>query len=232
MELWLFLLRWIHFLAGITWIGILYYFNFVQTPFFAEAEPGVRSAAIQKLVPRALWWFRWGAMFTFLAGILMYLHLLIPTGSVWFTTNQGVAITIGGLLGTIMFLNVWLVIWPAQQVVIASATQVAQGGQAIPAAAARGRRAALASRTNTVFSIPMLFYMGAASHFSGLVGQTTGSAATSLLIVAAIIMGAVEANALVGTQGPTKKPLDSVSGALWTGFILSAVLYAIVKVLA
>ena len=232
MELWLFLLRWIHFLAGITWIGILYYFNFVQTPFFAEAEPGVRSAAIQKLVPRALWWFRWGAMFTFLAGILMYIHLLIPTGSVWFTTNQGVAITIGGLLGTIMFLNVWLVIWPAQQVVIASATQVAKGGQALPDAAARGRRAALASRTNTVFSIPMLFYMGAASHFSGLVGQTTGSAATSLLIVAAIIMGAVEVNALVGTQGPTKKPLDSVSGALWTGFILSAVLYAVVKVLA
>src|SRR5712692_1971562 len=102
MELWLFLLRWIHFLAGITWIGILYYFNFVQTPFFAEAEPGVRSVAIQKLVPRALWWFRWGAMFTFLAGILMYIHLLTPTGSVWFTTNQGVAITIGGLLGTIM----------------------------------------------------------------------------------------------------------------------------------
>ena len=232
MELWLFLLRWIHFLAGITWIGMLYYFNFVQTPFFAEAEPGVRSAAIQKLVPRALWWFRWGAMGTFLAGILIYIHKLSESGADFFTTNYGVTVTIGGLLGTIMFLNVWLVIWPAQQVVIASATQVAKGGQAIPDAAARGRRAALTSRTNTVLSIPMFFYMGAASHFSGLVGQTTGSAATSLLIVAAIIMGAVEVNALMGTQGPTKKPLDSVSGALWTGFILSAVLYAVVKVLA
>ena len=60
----LFLLRWTHFLAGITWIGLLYYFNFVQTPFFAETEAGVRSGAIQKLVPRALWWFRWGAVLT------------------------------------------------------------------------------------------------------------------------------------------------------------------------
>jgi uncharacterized membrane protein len=62
MEVTLFFLRWIHFLAGITWIGILYYFNFVQTPFFAETEAAVRTGAIQKLVPRALWWFRWGAM--------------------------------------------------------------------------------------------------------------------------------------------------------------------------
>ena len=67
-EGWLFLLRWIHFLAGITWIGILYYFNFVQTPFFAETDAPVRSGAVQKLVPRALWWFRWGAMFTFFSG--------------------------------------------------------------------------------------------------------------------------------------------------------------------
>ncbi len=232
MELGLFSLRWIHFLAGVVWIGMLYYFNFVQTPFFAEAEPGVRSAAIQKLVPRALWWFRWGAMFTFLSGILIYLHKLGEFGGDFLTTNYGLAITIGGLIGTLMFLNVWLVIWPAQQVVIASATQVAKGGQAIPDAAARARRAALTSRTNTVFSIPMLFYMGAASHFNGLVGQTTSSAATGLLIATVVIVGAVEVNALAGTQGPTKKPLDSVSGALWAGFILTALLYVVVKALA
>src|SRR3989338_8359539 len=129
MELWLFLLRWIHFLACITWIGLLYYFNFVQTPFFAETEPAVRSGAVQKLVPRALWWFRWGAMVTFLAGILIYLHKLAQAGVAGFySTSYGWAITVGGLLGTIMFLNVWLVIWPKQKVVIASATQVAQGG--------------------------------------------------------------------------------------------------------
>jgi uncharacterized membrane protein len=232
MDLLMFLLRWIHFLAGITWIGILYYFNFVQTPFFAEADPGVRSAAIQKLVPRALWWFRWGAMFTFLAGILMYLELFHRYGSAFLTLNQGIAITIGGVLGTLMFLNVWLVIWPAQKVVIASATQVAQGGQAIPEAAGRARRAALASRTNTVFSIPMLFYMGASSHYAIVAGQTTASAATSILVIAGLVIAAVEINALSGTQGPTKKPLDSVSGALWFGFILAAVLWVIVAALA
>ncbi|HEV8341601.1 MAG TPA: urate hydroxylase PuuD [Candidatus Binatia bacterium] len=225
MELWLFLLRWIHFLAGITWIGLLYYFNFVQTPFFAETDPAVRSGAIQKLVPRALWWFRWGAMGTFLAGILMYIHKLSELGgAVFYTSTYGLAITAGGLLGTIMFLNVWLVIWPNQKVVIASAVQVAQGGQPIADAAARGRRAALTSRTNVVFSIPMLFFMGAASHYPSLIGQTSGGAAAGLIIIILLIAGAVEANALVGTQGPTKKPLDSVSETLWAGFILAAVL--------
>ena len=108
MEFTLFILRWIHFLAGITWIGILYYFNFVQTPFFAETEAPVRSGAVQKLVPRALWWFRWGAMFTFLAGFLMYLIKIHEGGSDYLASSSGLAITIGGTMGTLMFLNVWL----------------------------------------------------------------------------------------------------------------------------
>ncbi len=225
-EVYLFFLRWIHFLAGIMWIGLLYYFNFVQTPFFAETEPPVRSGAIQKLVPRALWWFRWSAMFTFLAGILIYMQMLADMeGDVFFTSTYGLAITTGGLMGTIMFLNVWLVIWPAQQVVIASTMQVAQGGQALPDAPARGRRAGLASRTNTLLSVPLLFFMGAASHYKSLIGLTTGGSATWLLIIVVVIVGLIEANALVGTQGPTKKPLDTVSGTLWSGFILTAILY-------
>ncbi|HEU4341614.1 MAG TPA: urate hydroxylase PuuD [Candidatus Binatia bacterium] len=229
MEVAHFFLRWIHFLAGITWIGLLYYFNFVQTPFFAETEAPVRTGAIQKLVPRALWWFRWGAMITFLAGILMYLMRLGEMGGgLFFTSSYGVTITLGGLMGTIMFLNVWLVIWPNQQIVIASTTQVAQGGQALPAAAGAGRRAALASRTNTVFSIPMLFFMGAATHYT-LVGRSPNHLV--FWILSLIIMGAVEYNALVGTQGPTKKPLDSVSGALWAGFILTAVFYLLLLAL-
>jgi uncharacterized membrane protein len=135
MEFTLFILRWIHFLAGITWIGILYYFNFVQTPFFGETDPAVRTGAIQKLVPRALWWFRWGAMFTFLAGILIYIIRMSEMGAgLFYASPYGLTITVGGLLGIIMFLNVWLVIWPAQQVVIASTNQVASGGQALPAA--------------------------------------------------------------------------------------------------
>lgn len=228
MDLLQMFLRWLHFLAGITWIGILYYFNFVQTPFFAETEAPVRTGAIQKLVPRALWWFRWGAMFTFLAGLGIYLIEWHLQAGQFFTQHYGNVITIGGLLGTIMFLNVWLVIWPAQQVVIASANQVAAGGQALPDAAARGRRAALASRTNVVFSIPMLFFMGAARHHPPLVSQ--GGLPAWLWIVLLIIIAAVEYNALAGTQGATKKPLDSVSGALWFGFILWAVLYVIMLI--
>lgn len=228
MEVYLFFLRWIHFLAGITWIGILYYFNFVQTPFFAEADAPVRSGMVQKLVPRALWWFRWGAMVTFLAGILIYLHRWIEMGGgVFYTSSYGTAITVGGLIGTLMFLNVWLVIWPKQKVVIASATQVAQGGQAIPEAAACARRAGLTSRTNTVFSIPMLFHMGAASHYPSLAGQTSAAAWTWFWIITLAIIAAIEWNALVGSQGATKKPLDTVSGTLWAGFILAALLYVL-----
>jgi uncharacterized membrane protein len=229
MEELLFFLRWIHFLAGITWIGILYYFNFVQTPFFAETEAPVRTGAIQKLVPRALWWFRWGAMFTFLAGLLIYLLRMHEMGGgLFFSSSYGVTITIGGLIGTLMFLNVWLVIWPAQQVVIASTNQVASGGQALPDAAARGRRSGLTSRTNVVFSIPMLFFMGAASHYTSLVGPAGPGVVFWILTL--IVIGAVEYNALAGTQGPTKKPLDSVSGALWSGFILAAVLYVLLLI--
>ena len=226
MEVTLFFLRWIHFLAGVTWVGILYYFNFVQTPFFAETEAGVRTGAIQKLVPRALWWFRWAAMFTFLAGFLMYVIRMSEMGSgLFYSSSYGITISLGGLIGTMMFLNVWLVIWPNQQIVIASATQVAQGGQALPAAAGAGRRAALTSRTNTVFSIPMLFYMGAASHYSSLASRGGGRGMFWLLVI--IILAALEYNCLVGTQGATKKPLDSISGALWSGFILTGLLYVL-----
>jgi uncharacterized membrane protein len=175
-------------------------------------------------VPRALWWFRWGAMFTFLAGISIYLMRMSEMGAgLFYSSPYGVTITVGGLLGTLMLLNVWLVIWPNQQVVIASANQVASGGQALPAAAGAGRRSGLASRTNTVFSIPMLLYMGAASHFPQMVHQSTSRGLFWLLVI--IIVGAVEANALVGTQGATKVPLDSIKGALWFGFLLAGILF-------
>jgi uncharacterized membrane protein len=222
MELFLFLLRWLHFLAGITWIGLLYYFNLVQTPFFGETEPAVRSGAIQKLVPRALWWFRWGAMFTFLAGILMYLIKWGDQGTAFFYGPYGLSITLGGLMGTIMFLNVWLVIWPKQQIVIQSATQVAQGGQALPEAAGAGRRAALASRTNTLFSIPMLFFMGAASHYPAIVKvEPSGSGLAAWILFGWGVVALVEINCLIGTQGATKQPLDTVKGTLLAGFVLT-----------
>src|SRR5205823_4791383 len=130
---WLFLLRWIHFLSGITWIGLLYYFNFVQVPFFAETEAPVRSGAQQKLLPRALWWFRWGAMFTFLSGWIYLLHYWL--GKRGLTDPQTLVILVGGLLGTIMWANVWFVIWPKNKIVIQNAVDVAAGKPANPAAA-------------------------------------------------------------------------------------------------
>jgi len=219
---WLFLLRWIHFLAGITWIGLLYYFNFVQVPFFAETEAPVRSGAIQKLVPRALWWFRWGAMITFITGWLYLLHWWF--GKVGFAAGPGAwAILLGGLLGSLMWANVWFVIWPNQKIVIQNAIDTAAGRPANPAAAGAGARAGLASRTNTSLSIPMLFFMGAGSHLATLPVPKSG---LLFWIVALVIMAIVEYVALTGTPGKgPAKPLATVSGTLWTGFILAAIFY-------
>ncbi len=221
MEGWYFLLRWFHFLAGITWIGILYYFNFIQTPFFGTELGGTaRGPMVRGLVPNALWWFRWGAMFTFLTGWLIVFtklgHDKLPLDSGYVTR-----ILTGGLLGTFMWANVWFVIWPAQKVVIASADQVAGGGQAIPEAAARGQRAGLASRVNTLFSIPMLFFMGAASHFA-----FTGTGGVGLYwVVALIVMLAVEAQALLGPGLASQKPLATVSGTIHAGLGLTLLLF-------
>jgi len=222
-----FLLRWVHFLAGITWIGLLYYFNLVQGPFMAEAEAAAKSGVTQKLLPRALWWFRWGAMLTFLSGALIILKRVseAPEGvSVW-TSPWGVAILTGALFGTLMFLNVWLVIWPKQKVVIANAVTTAGGGQANAAAPAAARRAFLASRTNVVFSVPMLFFMGAASHLAPAV---TGSL-TQYWLVVLVVAALVELNALMGDKGVTKQPIEKIPGVIVSGFVIWAVVFAAVQ---
>ena len=231
MEGWYILLRWMHFLAGITWIGVLYYFNFIQTPFFGTDLGGqARSAMIRGLVPNALWWFRWGAMFTFLTGWLIVFTKLGHDGAP-LTSGYMTLILTGGLMGTLMWANVWFVIWPAQQVVIASADRVAGGGEAIPEAAARGARAGLASRTNTLLSIPMLFFMGSASHFPGLYpgpGQGVGL----YWIVTLVLIGVVEVSGLVGKPGSgLAKPLGSVSGTIHMGLGLWVLLLIAASVL-
>jgi len=222
------LLRFGHFLAGITWIGLLYYFNLVQTPFFGEAEAPVRGAAIQKLVPRALWWFRWGAMLTIIFGLL---YLLMWWASLGFSfTSWTVAIFTGGAMGILMWANVWFVIWPNQKIVIANAVAMAGGAAANPAAAGAGRRAAIASRTNFVFSIPMLFFMGAASHFHGINEEPTSAGVAAWLVVVGVIISVVELNALFGTTGPTKKPLDTIPAAIASGFVLWLVALIAIKI--
>src|SRR6266849_1916205 len=139
MDGFLMLLRWLHFLFGITWIGLLYYFNLVQVPFFAETEAPVRVGAQAKLLPRAMWWFRWGAMGTVIFGVLYLLIYWGQTG--WSFNSWAVAILTGGALGIVMWYNVWFVIWPNQQIVIANAVATSAGGQANPAAAPAGRHA-------------------------------------------------------------------------------------------
>jgi uncharacterized membrane protein len=139
---WLLILRWIHFLAGITWIGLLYYFNFVQVPFFGETEAPVRVGAQQKLLPRALWWFRWGAMITFLAGWLYFLHVWMAR----LAEPGATVILLGGLLGSVMWANVWFVIWPKNQIVIQNAIDTGAGRPANPAAAPAVRRIPLQRR--------------------------------------------------------------------------------------
>src|SRR5258708_4208117 len=120
----LFVLRWFHFFFGIIWIGLLYYFNFVQGVFFAEIDAGTKSVAIQKLVPRALFWFRWGAMGTFITGLItLMIYGSQGGGGDIFRSSFGIFILSGAALGTFMWANVWFVIWPNQKVVIASATQ-------------------------------------------------------------------------------------------------------------
>jgi len=151
MELLPAIARWIHFLAGITWIGLLYYFNLVQMAALKDAGADGTAAGITKHVaPRALLWFRWSAVVTWLAGAA----LLGPNLADAFMLRNGFeGIGIGAWLGTIMLFNVWVLIWPNQQKILGM----------VPAAddvKAKARRVAmLASRTNMMLSIPMLFFM-------------------------------------------------------------------------
>lgn len=216
-----YLFRWIHFFAGVTWIGILYYFNFVQTEFFKETDAAAKSSAISKLVPRALWWFRYGALFTFLSGLALAGFL---------ASAVNFYIMIGMLLGTLMFLNVWLIIWPAQKIVIASTDAVIGGGEADPAAAGALARAGLASRTNTLFSLPMLFFMGASAHLTGAgrlpMSMEDGVSSLAQILCVVIILG-LEFNGIKGKQGP----MTSVVGVIHCGVALGAVLLLIMQYL-
>ena len=221
-----FLMRWLHYFFGIIWIGHLYYFNFTQVPFFGETDATTKSNAIQKLVPRALWWFRWGAMFTFITGLVMLGIWGQEAQGEALKTSFGLFISVGAILATLMFLNVWLIIWPSQKVVIESTTNVAQGKAALPNAAAKGAAALLASRTNTMFSIPMLFFMGAASHLN-LHAPTNGDY-MGALAASCVVIALLEANAIKGKLGP----LASVRGVIHAGLGLTAVLYGVLYFLA
>ncbi len=218
------ILRWIHFFAGVAWIGHLYYFNFVQGAFFAEIDAPTKNQAFSKLVPKALFWFRYGALFTFLSGVGMLAIVGKDLGGEFFRTPYGIYIYTGALLGTLMFLNVWLIIWPNQQIMIANANTVIGGGAANPAAAAAGPKALLASRTNVMFSLPLLFFMGACRHLGLNIPEDFSPAAVIGAVTLVIL--ALEVNAIKGKLGP----LTTVKGVIHCGVGLLVFLYALIEV--
>jgi uncharacterized membrane protein len=222
----LFLLRWIHFLAGITWIGLLYFFNLVNVKFMKELDAPTKGKVVPNLMPKALFWFRWGAVGTVLAGLLLHMGtvtseshglpayfwewilivvvtfslgavlirqlkkdgrvlfaavtvlLFLMSWALWAihsganTSWKVLSIGLGGGYGIIMFMNVWMIIWPLQKKIISATRAQAEAGTAPPPEMADwARRAFLASRMNAWLSIAMLFFMGAASHFPIGVGK-------------------------------------------------------------
>ena len=233
-----FLTRWLHVLAGITWIGLLYYFNVVQVPAFAAYgdEGKARNISIDKLARRALWWFRWASVVTLVLGLLIigvtenYMQDFMSETSTYGLPHNS-AIFVGMIFGITMAANVWMVIWKNQKIVLANAANVLAGGEANPDAPAAGRRAVLASRQNMVFSLSMLFYMVGASHFFGPLydGQDAGKAWTFVII--ALVIGAVlELNCLgkLGGTATTNKllwPYENHKNAMYAAAGLWVVLY-------
>jgi uncharacterized membrane protein len=224
------LLRTLHFLAGIIWIGHLYFFNLVNVNLMKSLDGPTKGKVIPQLMPRALWWFRWGALITVLVGLMYYAMYILKADAnnadknvwvvlgvwLWFPlvtfaiemllvkrvnngwalavivavlvmimalgiifwlksqlsihgSNKSYSIGIGGALGLVMLFNVWGIIWPNQKRIISWTADNAENGTAVPPESAKLARVAfLASRTNTWLSVPMLFLMGASSHFSML----------------------------------------------------------------
>ncbi len=210
MDLINMLARWGHLLFGMTWIGLLYYFNFIQGGYFKSATPEGLKDAKAKLAPEALWWFRWGAMFTFLTGLV----LLMGVQKNGYMNDY---IVLGATMGTLMFLNVWLIIWPNQKIAL---------GMVEGDGAAAGPKALLASRTNVLFSGPMAFCMLAGPHFGGLGGSYAATAPMAMWVALAVV-AALEVNAIVGKQGP----MTTVRGVIVSSLVLTAVIVGILKVL-
>ena len=206
------LFRYAHIVFGVAWIGLLYYFNFVQTEYVKEADDGAKADVMAKLAPRALWWFRWAALLTFLTGVIM----------LWWVSSQqrfNLGIALGALMGTIMMLNVWGIIWPNQKVMIG----IAEGDKTVA-----GPKAALASRTNTLLSLPMLYFMVASVHGFAASGGVWSSTSMTALIIGLVIIVVVEANAIWGKMLGL---IQSVSGVITSSIILTIIMAGIVNYL-
>ena len=204
------LFRYAHIVFGVAWIGLLYYFNFVQTEYVKEADDGAKADVMAKLAPRALWWFRWAALFTFLTGLIM----------LWWVSSQqrfNLGIALGAFMGTLMMLNVWGIIWPNQKIMIG----LTEGDKTVA-----GPKAALASRTNTLLSLPMLYFMVASVHGFAASGGAWVSVSTTALIIGLAIIVVIEANAIWGKMLGL---IQSVSGVITSSIILTIIMAGIVN---
>jgi uncharacterized membrane protein len=224
---WEVLSRYGHILSGVTWIGLLYFFNFVQVPAYAELSDGARSEALRKLTFRALWWFRYGALLTLLWGISI---IGVNDMELYWKGAHGTAILTGILFAVTMFANVWVIIWPNQKIVIANAETVAGGGTANPDAPASAKKAGRASRCNTFFSFTMLFFMVFAAHGGGFWSKEIGSTIIYWLVVL-VLWAFVEASALGyigGLDSPFNKlAFDKHRDTIIYGFVYLAIVYFI-----
>jgi uncharacterized membrane protein len=232
--------RYLHVLAGIAWIGLLYYFNLVQVPGLAAYgdEGKARNITITQIATRALWWFRWASIATLATGLLIV--GVLPDYMKDFMNHVGnspsnaknAAITVGMILGITMAANVWMIIWKNQKVVIANATNVLSGGEANPDAATAGRRAMLASRQNMIFSVSMLFFMvGAAHYYPEAFTATTGSGYTFVLI--SVVIGALLQMNCLGLFGGIKAgnkmlwQYETQKNAIISSVVLFVVLFVV-----
>ncbi len=197
------LLRWLHVIAGIAWIGHLYFFNFVNVPLQAALDDAGKKAVNPKLMPRALWWFRWAAMTTFVVGLILFFMNYYYTPEFGFdwsrnplfmdaegVTGRAMWMLFGILLATIMWFNVWFIIWPAQKKMLGGKASAEE----LPGLR---RRAYLASRTNTFLSGPMLFGMVAPAHYGAI---NTATLVIVIVLGLLAIYWAIRSSNKVGTS--------------------------------
>jgi uncharacterized membrane protein len=231
VQLYLFFaLHWIHVLATVAWLGSLYFFNFVLTAFLEKTRPEVRVEVFSMLVPLALRGFNWSTFATVVTGWLLYFHSLNALGmAVFFNWPYGLAISVGGLLGTVMFLNGWLIMHPKQELVIKSAIRVTKGEEPLPEAAVFSRHVVLTSRVNLLLSIPTLFLMVAAIHDPPMIVMTSAPAPIWFWMIVLVTIGAVEIIPIIGPRGASKRGVETLPGALTAGFILLAVFYILIR---
>jgi uncharacterized membrane protein len=232
-------LRISHVIVGVMWIGLLWFFNFVQVPSYAEMDAAARNNALDKLTWRALWWFRWAAMATVVFGILIVAVRPRVYDVDYWSSSTGLTLLLGIIMGLVMAANVWMVIWPNQQIVIANARNVQAGGEANPDAPAAGRRGAMASRQNTIFSLPLLVFMLGASHFYNASHfkqfDLGGGVWFVYFVIGVAIIAVLELNALGMISGTGSGGLNMIyethKNAMWTGFALIAIFYILAEIL-